>query len=63
MIVLAKDSARTGRLAFYGSIEEARAFFGRERMEQIVKSVNRKEEGGDGLADEYVMKYAEVHHG
>ena len=58
VIVLAKDSARTGRLAFYGSIEEARAFFGRERMEEIVKSVNRKEEGGDGLADEFVIKYA-----
>ncbi len=63
VIVLAKDSARTGRLAFYGSIDEARAFFGRERMEQIVKSVNRKEEGGDGLADDFVMKYAEVQHG
>ena len=63
VIVLAKDSARTGRLAFYGSIEEARKFFGRERMEQIVKSVNRVEEGGDGLADEFVMKYAEVQHG
>ena len=63
VIVLAKDSARTGRLAFYGSIEEARQFFGRDRMEQIVKSVNRKEEGGDGLADEFVMKYAEVQHG
>lgn len=62
VIVLAKDSARTGRLAFYGSIEEARKFFNRERMEQIVKSVNRKEEGGDGLADEFVMKYAEVQH-
>jgi ABC-type multidrug transport system ATPase subunit len=60
VIVLAKDSARTGRLAFYGSVEDAQAFFQRERMEQIVKSVNRKEEGGDGLADEYVMKYAEV---
>ena len=58
VIVLAKDSARTGRLAYYGSIEEARRFFGREKMEQIVKSVNRKEEGGDGLADEFVMKYA-----
>jgi ABC-type multidrug transport system ATPase subunit len=67
VIVLAKDSARTGRLAYYGSIEEARKFFKRERMEQIVKSVNRKEEGGDGLADEFVMKYAEkyaeVQHG
>jgi len=58
VIVLAKDSARTGRLAFYGSVEDARKFFGRERMEEIVKSVNRKEEGGDGLADEFVMKYA-----
>ncbi len=60
VIVLAKDSARTGRLAWYGSIEDARKFFGRERMEQIVKSVNRKEEGGDGLADEFVMKYAQA---
>ena len=58
VIVLAKDSARTGRLAYYGSIENARAFFHREKMEQIVKSVNRVEEGGDGLADEFVMKYA-----
>ena len=63
VIVLAKDSARTGRLAFYGSIAEARRFFGRDTMEQIVKSVNRKEEGGDGLADDFVMKYAEVQHG
>lgn len=58
VIVLAKDSARTGRLAYYGSIEQAREFFQRTTMEQIVKSVNRKEEGGDGLADEFVLKYA-----
>ena len=58
VIVLAKDSARTGRLAWYGSIEDARRFFERDRMEQIVKSVNRVEEGGDGLADEFVMRYA-----
>ena len=63
VIVLAKDSARTGRLAFYGSIEEARKFFKRDRMEQIVKSINPREEGGDGLADQFVMKYAEVQHG
>ena len=63
VIVLAKDSARTGRLAWYGSIGEARKFFGRDKMEEIVKSVNRKEEGGDGLADEFVLKFAEVQHG
>ena len=62
VIVLAKDSARTGRLAFYGSIGEAREFFGCERMEDIVKRINRTEEGGDGRADEFILKYLEVHH-
>ena len=63
VIVLAKDSSRTGRLAFYGSIEDARTFFGKQTMEEIVKSINQKEEGGDGLADEFVLKYAEVQNG
>lgn len=62
VIVLAKDVKQTGRLAFYGPIEEARAFFGKEKMEEIIKSVNRPEEGGEGLADEYIMKYAEAQH-
>ena len=61
VIVLAKDGNRTGRLAFYGPIDEARQFFGRERMEQIVLSVNRQEEGGEGRADEFITKYAEAY--
>lgn len=60
VIVLAKDSGRVGRLAFYGSPQEARAFFGRDTMEQIVMAINRKEEGGDGLADEFVQRYAQM---
>ncbi len=63
VIVLAKDSHRTGRLAFYGTVEEARKFFGKQRMEEIVMSVNRKEEGGEGLADDFIMKYGEVRNG
>ena len=62
VIVLAKDQNHVGRLAFYGSTEEARKFFDRDSMEQIVKSVNRPEEGGDGRADELIAKYAEVQH-
>lgn len=62
VIVLAKDSTRTGRLAFYGSIREAREFFGCEKMEEIVKLVNRPEEGGAGLADTFITKYMEVQH-
>ena len=60
VIVLAKDSTRTGRLAYYGSVEDARKFFERDRMEEIVKRINQVEEGGDGLADDYILKYAEV---
>ena len=60
VIVLAKDSNRTGRLAWFGPIDEAKAFFGKDSMEEIVKSVNREEEGGEGRADEFIMKYAEI---
>ena len=59
VIVLAKDSRKTGRLAYYGSIEEAREFFSTDSMEGILKLINQPDEGGDGLSDEFVRKYAE----
>ena len=58
VIVLAKDANRVGRLAFYGTPNEARAFFERDTMEQIVVAVNRTEEGGEGLADQFIERYA-----
>ena len=63
VIVLAKDAKRMGRLAYFGPITEAREFFGKEKMEEIVKSINREEEGGEGRADEFILKFAEVQHG
>ena len=62
VIVLAKDAQRTGRLAFFGPVQEARAFFGKHEMEQIVRSINRPEEGGEGHADEFIQRFAEVQH-
>lgn len=59
VIVLARDSGRVGRLAFYGSPDEARAFFERETMENIVMSVNSKDAGGEGRADELIERFAE----
>ena len=59
IIVLAKDSKRTGRLAFYGSIAEAKEFFGQDSMEGILRVINQKDEGGEGRSDEFVIKYAE----
>ena len=60
LIVLGRDSGRCGRLAFYGTPQEAREFFGKDTMEGIVMSVNRREEGGDGLADLFIEKYAKL---
>ena len=59
VIVLARDSGRCGRLAFYGSPDEARTFFDRQTMEEIVMRVNREQEGGEGKADEYIAAFAE----
>ncbi len=58
VIVLARDSGRVGRLAYYGSPENARRFFGKNSMEEIVMAINRKNEGGEGRADEFIDKYA-----
>ena len=60
VIVLGRDSGRVGRLAFYGTPGEARQFFGKDSMEGIVMCVNRQEEGGEGKADYYIAKYAEL---
>ena len=58
VIVVAKDAHRTGRLAFYGATAGAYGFFGKNSMEEILMSVNRAEEGGEGKADDFVRKYS-----
>ena len=57
VIVLGKDSKKVGRLAFYGSPDEARQFFGKETMEEIVMSLNGTGEGGEGRTDEFARNY------
>lgn len=57
VIVLAKDSSRTGRLAYYGSVTGSYDFFGKSSMEEILLSINQKDEGGEGRAEEFVEKY------
>lgn len=63
VIVLAKDKNNTGRLAFAGSPDEACKFFDTERLEEIVKRVNRVNEGGEGRADEFIKLFAEAGYG
>lgn len=60
VIVLARDSGRCGRLAFSGTPQEAMEFFERDSMEKIVMAVNRTSEGGEGRADEFIARFAEL---
>ncbi len=60
VIVLAKDAKKIGRLAFYGSIDEAKEFFACDTMEQVLQQINQKADGGDGRADEFIEKFSGV---
>jgi|GEM_PF-6365067 len=58
IIVLAKSNEDgAGHLAFYGSPKEAREFFERDTMEEILRVVNRTSEGGEGRSDECIERY------
>ncbi len=58
VIVLAKsDRDGAGHLLFCGTVDEAKAFFGADSLETIVKRINRTDEGGDGRADEFLEKW------
>lgn len=58
VIVLARDSGRVGRLVFSGKPSDAKEFFGKNSMEEIVMAINKKSEGGEGRADEFIEKYS-----
>ncbi len=58
VIVLAKGTKdNCGHLAFFGTVEETKAFFGVTALEQVVQKINRKDEGGAGLSDYFIDKY------
>lgn len=61
VIVLAKGTAdHVGHLAYYGSVEEAGEFFSAKTMEEIIRLINARDEGGEGLADEYIEKFRKL---
>ncbi|WP_029320799.1 ATP-binding cassette domain-containing protein [Butyrivibrio sp. AE3004] len=60
VIVLVKDKNNTGRLAFFGAIEEAYEFFGRKSMEEILLEINPRDVGGEGNGEEFIAKFADL---
>ncbi len=58
IIVLAKSAKDdSGHLVYYGAPADACRFFDTETLEGIVGRINRRDEGGEGLADHYIRKY------
>ena len=58
IIVLAKGSQdNCGHLVFTGSPKAACSFFEVDCLEKIVRRINRRDEGGEGLADYYIEKF------
>lgn len=58
VIVLAKGTNdNIGHMAFYGTVDEAKHFFETDTLEDVVRRINRPDEGGEGLADHFIEKY------
>lgn len=62
IVVLGKSSQdNCGHLIYYGSPGDACRFFGTQTLEAIIGRINRKDEGGEGLADYYMQVYNSRH--
>ena len=65
VIVLGKTEDNVGHLLFFGTPAQALDFFETDKLESIVRRINRPSEGGEGLADHYYSLYTqrEAEHG
>ena len=57
VLVLGKTGDNVGHLLFYGPVKDALSFFEVDSLEHIVKRINSRAEGGEGLADYFLEKY------
>ena len=61
VLVLAKSEREgSGQMAFFGTVAEAKEYFGTDTLEGIISKINRHDEGGEGLADFFIDKWKEV---
>ena len=59
IVVARSDADHAGHLAFAGTVPDALRFFAADSLEDIVRRITRKADGGDGLADRYIRIFAE----
>ena len=63
IIILVKDSHGVGRVAYSGSADKMRDFFGVDEYSDILVKLNSPDEGGLGEADTYIRKYDRLKRG
>ena len=63
VLVLGKTDDNVGHLLFYGGAGEALSFFDVDSLEHIVKRINSKAEGGEGLAGHFLEKFTALRAG
>ena len=57
VVVLVKDSNKTGRIAYHGSPYQMKTFFQVDDYVDILMKLNSEDEGGENLADFYIDQY------
>lgn len=57
VVVLVKDSNKTGRIAYHGSPYQMKTFFQVHDYVDILMKLNSEDEGGENLADFYIDQY------
>ncbi|MCR5449596.1 MAG: ABC transporter ATP-binding protein [Solobacterium sp.] len=57
VVVLAKDSTNTGRLAFFGTPHDACTFFETESLKEIISRIEPPEKHGEGKAEYFIEKF------
>lgn len=62
VLVIAKSAKEgCGKLAFFGTPDEAMAHFGVDCLQDIMVEINPPHEGGKGMADHYIDKFTNNH--
>lgn len=57
VVILVKDSNKTGRIAYHGSPYQMKTFFQVDDYVDILMKLNSEDEGGENLADFYIDQY------
>ena len=63
VVILVKDKTGAGRIAYFGSVDGMKEFFGTDDYCDVLVGLNLKSENGRGEADDYIKKFDRMDNG